>query len=384
MHFPSYLASGIFAQHFIARLCHFGTLEADDRTVIYRACGAEVILEANMNVQVLIDSIVSQVTVLIAQLSTAGGLRSPLHQIANQVFVQLARELEAQGVSRKVSADMFGMALRAYIRKVRRLSEGQNATGVTLWQAVLDFVRSQPVVTRSRLLDHFVREDELQLSSVLHDLVHSGLVFTSGPDDQIVYRASTDIELGELAKLSSDYGLDELIWAVIYREGPLTEAALCTRLGQSNSGVTAALERLTADCRVQRTTDGRLVSADLVLPRGCTQGWEAAVFDHFQAVTQTIAQRLQMSAGGKQRTEQKVSDSEVGGSTYTFDLGRGHPLAAEVKSQLESLRNALGELRRRVDAHNRQNGLPEEYEQVITYVGQCILDKERHVGGGPE
>jgi hypothetical protein len=67
-----------------------------------------------MNGQLLIDAVVQQVTVLIAQLATSGGLRAPVAQIANQVFVQLAHELESQGVSRKVSADMFGMALRAY------------------------------------------------------------------------------------------------------------------------------------------------------------------------------------------------------------------------------------------------------------------------------
>jgi CBS domain-containing protein len=43
-----------------------------------------------------------------------------LAHIANQVFLELTTELEAQGVSRKVSADMFGMALRAYIKKIRR------------------------------------------------------------------------------------------------------------------------------------------------------------------------------------------------------------------------------------------------------------------------
>lgn len=337
-----------------------------------------------MNVPILIDSIVRQVTVLIAQLSTAGGLRAPLHQIANQVFVQLARELETQGVSRKVSADMFGMELRAYIRKVRRLSEGESAAGVTLWQAVLDFIRSQPVVTRSRLLERFARENELQLSGVLHDLVHGGLVFTSGSEGETVYRASTDAELGELAKVSSDLGLDELIWAVIYREGPLTEAGLCARLRLSSGKTSAALERLEAEGRVQRAPDGQLASIDLVLPRGSSQGWEAAVFDHFQAVTQTIAQRLELSALGSESPERKAADAAVGGSTYTFDVGPNHPLAPEVKGQLASLRKALGDLRQRVEAYNRQHGLADEYEQVIAYIGQCILRREQPVGGRPE
>src|SRR5215470_1159868 len=116
-----------------------------------------------MNLSVLIDSIVRQVTVLIAQLATAGGVRAPVAHIANQVFVQLARELEAQGVSRKVSADMFGMALRAYQRKLRRLAEGATDPGATLWRKALEFIRAEPLVTRLQLTERFARDEERQL-----------------------------------------------------------------------------------------------------------------------------------------------------------------------------------------------------------------------------
>src|SRR5688572_10412835 len=76
-----------------------------------------------VNHHILIDAIVRQTTVLIAQLATAGGVRAPLAHLANQVFLELTRALEEQGVSRRVGADMFGMALRAYVRKIQRVSE---------------------------------------------------------------------------------------------------------------------------------------------------------------------------------------------------------------------------------------------------------------------
>ena len=66
---------------------------------------------------------------LIAQLATAGGARTPLARIANQVFVELAEELEGQGLSRKVTADMFGISLRSYQRKVQRLRESRTEQG---------------------------------------------------------------------------------------------------------------------------------------------------------------------------------------------------------------------------------------------------------------
>ncbi|HSC87968.1 MAG TPA: hypothetical protein VLC09_11880, partial [Polyangiaceae bacterium] len=61
-----------------------------------------------MRSQVLIDAIVRQTTVLIARLSTAEGVRSPLGHVAGEVFSGLVAELENQGVSKKVIADMFG------------------------------------------------------------------------------------------------------------------------------------------------------------------------------------------------------------------------------------------------------------------------------------
>ena len=85
--------------------------------------------ELAVRTQVLIDAVVRQTTVLIAQLATSGGVRAPLAHLASQVFLELARELEDQGVSRKVSADMFGMALRTYLRKIQRAKESSTDRG---------------------------------------------------------------------------------------------------------------------------------------------------------------------------------------------------------------------------------------------------------------
>jgi hypothetical protein len=186
-----------------------------------------------MNTPLLIDSIVRQVTVLIAQLGTAGGLRAPMAHLANQVFLHLAEELEAQGVSRKVSADMFGMALRAYVRKVTHLREGHTTPGVTLWQAVLEFIREHGLVLRSRVLERFARDPETVLLSVLHDLSESGLAFVLGSGSRVAYRAASEDELGELARSGQDEGLEELVWALVLHDGPLNEAALAKARGQT-------------------------------------------------------------------------------------------------------------------------------------------------------
>src|SRR5687767_13293124 len=133
-----------------------------------------------MNAQLLIDAIVRQTMVLIAQLSTIDGLRSPLSRVADHVFVNLVRELENQGLRKKVVADMFGLALRSYRQKGQRLNESVTSGGVTLWEDVHAFLGKREAATRAEILEHFQRDDEPTVRSILNDLVESGLVCRSG------------------------------------------------------------------------------------------------------------------------------------------------------------------------------------------------------------
>lgn len=129
-----------------------------------------------MNVRLLVDGVVRQTTILIAQLSTTAGVRAPLAHIADQVFLDLAREIEGQGVGRKVVADMFGLALRSYQKKVLRLSASATDKNRTLWQAVLDSLRDGSKA-RAWIVERFGRDGEREVGAVLADLVSSGLVY---------------------------------------------------------------------------------------------------------------------------------------------------------------------------------------------------------------
>jgi hypothetical protein len=325
----------------------------------------------SMNVPLLIDAIVRQVTVLIAQLATSGGVRAPLAHIANQVFVELANELAAQGVSRKVGADMFGMALRAYLRKVRRLNESSTEHGLTLWKAVLEYLGETPR-SRDEVLARFHRDDEVQVRAVLHDLTDSGLLFASGAGTTTLYRAASDTELVRLRQLSAADGLEQLIWVLIYREGPIEAELLARRLRMSASELAGFADPLAEAGHITRQLrDGSTYydAADFSVPFGARTGWEAAVFDHFQALVQTIAQRLR---GGPQAAG---LDDLVGGSTYSFDIWPGHPLADEVRGVLRRFREQHTALRARVDEYNRGCTKPADYEQVVAYAGQCILPR---------
>lgn len=224
-----------------------------------------------MNVQLLIDSIVRQTTVLIAQLATADGARAPLAHVANQVFLDLVRELEQQGVSRKVGADMFGLALRTYQRKIQRLAESSTDRGRSLWEAVFAHLDEKGIQTRNEILARFHRDDEQLVRSVLHDLTESGLIFASGAGDSKIYRSATQEDLSHVR--TNEQGeaaasLDAMIWAVIYREGPLKRQELAKRFPVPSDALAASLDRLEGAAQVERGEDRVYRCRELVVPYG--------------------------------------------------------------------------------------------------------------------
>jgi hypothetical protein len=326
-----------------------------------------------MTIAPLIHAIVRQTTVLIAQLATARGLRAPLAHIANQVFLDLVGELERQGVSRKVSADMFGLGLRTYRRKIQQLNESSTEPGRSLSEVILEHVREHGLVTRAELLVRFSGDDEEIVRAILHDLCESQLLFVSGTGPATTYRAASEEELFALQRRRGTEGADELLVALMYREGPLSLKEIATRAQSDNAQVEATLERLAASGRVVRREQDGVVCYEaetLVIPLGAPVGWEAAMFDHFKAMVTTILTRLRVSDMTPALADQ------IGGSTYTIDVWKGHPLAEEVYGTLGRMRTALSDLRKRVDDYNREREIPEPYTRVVIYAGQCVIEED--------
>jgi hypothetical protein len=320
-----------------------------------------------VNAQVLIDQIVRQTTVLVAQLATSGGVRAPLAHVANQVFLDLARELEAQGISKKVSADMFGLALRSYRRRIQRLTESQTDRTCSLWEAVLDFASQGRMVTRQEVFKRFFRDEETLVRSVLKDLSESGLLLQMGSGKGTAYRAATRDELAQVHDPKE--GVSELLWTFVYREGPLRLSELMRLAAFDPTTTEACLDQLVASGRVQRSSDGTYTTRSVLLALDAPAGWEAAMFDHYQAVVQTLCQRLRASA-------EEDTTSLSGGSTYRLNVWPGHPHEAEVKGALTAFRKQFTELREKVQKHNTAHGLPEQFERVTIYGGQSITAEE--------
>lgn len=320
-----------------------------------------------MNSKTLIDALVRQTTVLIAHVATSAGLRAPLAHVANQVFVELTTELEKQGLGQKVIADMFGLALRSYQQKLRRLSESETDQGRTLWEAVYAFISERRVVRRPEVLLRFSRDHEASIKSILKDLCESGLVYRTGTGEATVYRAAPP-EDWVVDDSVSEENAAAFVWVVVHHEGPLQLEQIQARVSADPGVVERALARLVADSRVSAHVDGGKTSyrtGHCLIPLGARRGWEAALLDHFQAVVSAMCVKL------RNGETPALPDDEVGGSTYTFDVWPGHPKEGLVRGLLKRHREELSRLWDEVLEHNRGEPLPSvEVRRVTFYCGQ--------------
>jgi hypothetical protein len=164
----------------------------------------------------------------------------------------------------------------------------------------------------------------------------------------------------------------------IHRHGPATRAELESHVPAGDDAIDAALAKLFRDNRIateERQGKVLYTSSECVIPIGSQFGWEAAVFDHYQAVVTSLCTKLRL---GKAHSS---AGEWVGGSTYGFDVWEGHPEFAEVTGFLQSTRTRAVALRKRVESYNAVHAAPDgALRHVIAYVGQTVLGLEEDEG----
>ncbi len=317
-----------------------------------------------MDVQWITQYIVQQTTVLLAQISTASGVRAPLAHVADQVFYELARELENQGVRRNVVADMFGLALRSYQLKMQRLADTAGMQR-SLWQDVHSALE-QSSVSKRELFERFSTEDTRSISAVLNDLVDSGLAYKSGRGADAVFGLTSESERQRVAEAGSVASLANLLWLSLATRGGQSREDLQERFASDDGVFDRALERLRGDGRVEER-DGALSALHFEIPVGAAEGWEAAICDHFRAVATAIAKKLD--------TRSSSAADTTGGTTLSFTVYDSHPKRDEVFGLLERVRGEVSQLWREVSEFNRANAPPPSADRVTFYFGQSVIPR---------
>jgi hypothetical protein len=323
-----------------------------------------------MNVKLLVDAIVRQTTVLIAQLSTNAGVRAPLAHLADQVFLSLSREIEAQGVKRIIAADMFGLALRSYQKKTQRASSSATEQGRTLFEAILEYVETNRGCSRETLLHRFRNDNEREVIGVVYDLVQSGLLYATGSGASTLYGITTEAERQQFTRRSDVLGLASMALGLIYRSSSLSRDELAAQLNVRVSEVQEALDVLREEARVEER-DGQFRAASFLIDENAEHGWEAAAFDHFQAVAKALANKVYL------RSRSSDGAKLVSGTTLHFDLTSDHPMLPKVLRLLEQTRELCDAVWEEVFRYNELHPVKDEDRVSLTfYLGQNVDDPE--------
>lgn len=309
---------------------------------------------------------------LIAQLATSGGERTQLTNTANQLFVDLAKALREQGLGNKAIADMFGMALRTYHAKLRRLGESQTVRGRTLWQAVFEHVQTRGPSLRSQVLERFAYDDSATVRSVLRDLVDSGMLYRTGRGASVRYQVSGNWDDSDADAAER---LTHLVCMAVHRLAPATSEDVGGALSLASEQLAPALQALVRDGRIRKVVDNdgnaRFDGNGCVIPLGSTRGWEAAVFDHYQAMVSTLCAKLE------QGRPPAGAEDLLGGSTFGFRVWAEHAHYEEATTFLQRFRREGAELRAKIAAYNERNTPPDDTTRVVIYGGQLIKSDRR-------
>jgi len=265
---------------------------------------------------------------------------------------------------------MFGLVLRGYQKKVQRLTESQTEGGKTLWLALFEYLQREGSTTRKHIFQAFARDDPNSVGAVLNDLVSSGLAYRTGTGDNSVYGATQPQDHALLTREHTVETASLLVWLVVYENAGSTRELVAAATKLDAATVEAAIEILLGQGRISER-DGQFTADTLSIPVGAAQGWEAAVFDHFQAVCTALALKLRRGA------KLSKADDIVGGATLAFDVHDEHPFKDEVFGNLAKVRAQMNELWERVVAYDKEHPVPEGQKQRVTfYFGQSVTFDE--------
>jgi hypothetical protein len=217
------------------------------------------------------------------------------------------------------------------------------------------------------LIDSIVRQTTVLIAQLA---TSGGLRAPLAHNGERLYRATTKAEQLQMGKLADASGLEELLWAFIYREGPVGRDELAEFAASNPERVDETLVKLAACGKIRvegQDAERRYRAERLEVLLDAEVGWEAAVFDHYRALVQTICQRLTQPG--------PAAHARVGGSTFTLDVWDGHPHADEAYAVLSRFRAIHAELFERIERHNAEHGRPAEYDQVVIYFGQHVVPR---------
>jgi len=329
-----------------------------------------------MNFSNLVERIVPLVAELFATLASRDPLRMHFADIAGKTLLDIVQTLRSDGISQEAIAASLEMTITGFRAKMKKLAqEFEEVDAVpgdagprTLLERVHGFVYEEGgdrVGTRYQdIADAFrgVKPDSLR--GVLHFLVQSGVLSVTGRGATREYRTIPQ-RRADSASLA-----DAVV--MLYRDGPMTVAELAHRLEVPTATARRFVERLEGEGRLEPgggpTGETTYKATSYHVPMGSADGYEAALWDHFQAVVRSVNKKVRLG-----RYNASLHDVN-GGTTFSFDVAEDSELFEELSGFLQSMRVQMEAWRERALEEVPPPGTSSK--RVTIYTGQMVEDRD--------
>lgn len=329
-----------------------------------------------MNFSNLVERIVPLVAELFATLSSRDPLRMHFADIAGKTLLDIVQTLRSDGISQEAIAASLEMTITGFRAKMKKLTQEYEEPGEepgagrprTLLERVHAHVYEHGGDScGARFQDIAAAFSGIKpdsLGGVLHFLVQSRVLSVTGRGTTREYFAVPQ-QRADAATLA-----DAVV--TLYRDGPLTAEELAHRLEVTLPMAREFVERLDAKGQLetidQPTGDRAYRATTYHVPVSSTEGYEAALWDHLQAVLRSINKKIRL--GRYNATLHDVN----GGTTFSFDVAAQSPLYDELSGFLKRMRVEMEDFRDRALAEAPAPS--EEAKRITLYTGQMVEDYE--------
>ncbi len=142
-----------------------------------------------------------------------------------------------------------------------------------------------------------------------------------------------------------------MVWLDVCHHPRSTIEDVTARLVLDYDDIERAMLRLGRDGRLQAQEDGTWTSDAFIVPVGAKVGWEAAVFDHFQAVSGAILAKLRHGAP-QSEADDRIFAGVSPGSSGDMPDPSAEARRAEQQAVVDLVRADLGRIRRKVGSED--------------------------------
>ncbi|GEM_PF-4795367 len=288
------------------------------------------------NYSLFVDTTLSSAASIIAAIMTRNHQRRSYQNIGEKLFKNIAEELIRRDVPYRVAADMMGVSLRTFHRKLKNAKLVDSGRAAT---AILSYIVDLKEVGRIELYGHFHFLDPALIGSILKDFQASGHIEIEGEKIESLGQKEIHKET-----VSQNY-----VHFVLIQHPEMTVADLVAITPLSTFECQNILDTLIQKERIEKVGEKYTAHTPLLLSRQSMHEDESLIFGlsmMFDAACKAI--KIRIDSEGETKNSQ--------GNLRSFRVKKGDANDRRIIATLDKLSDSMSELWKKIRSEKKRAG----------------------------